>query len=199
MLQRRVVLDEDQQEPYPALIDPEQLEVATGGAVLADDPATEGLIAQASATIRGYAGWHIAPVIEETLRVEVPFGGAPLNVLLPSLRVVRVLEVRVDGRKVDQPAWLTDGHVWAGHLSCGPHVIEADVRHGYSLDEVADVQGVAVQVAAVAMSSPTGVTREQTGAVSLEYARTGDGVAGGLALLPRDRDVLDRYRIGSAP
>lgn len=188
-------------DALPPLVTPADVETLTGGTVLADDPRTPLLLAGASAAIRRAAGWHIAPVIEETITVAVPYGGGRLDVLLPSLRVRRVTSVRVDGKPVPQPEWTPDGHVWAGYLShmAAPHTVEADVHHGFRADEVPDLAQVVAQVVAIAQSSPSGATREQAGALSVSWATTAPGVSGGLALLDRDLAVIDAYRLGSQP
>lgn len=183
----------------PAFVTLEVVEALTNGEVLADDERTQLLVAGAVAGIRRYCRWHIAPIIADTLEVAVPFGGVRLDALLPTHQLRKVLEVRVDGRVIEQPAWTRDGHVWAGYLGAGSHVIHADVHHGYRADEVADLVAIVAQVVAIAQSSPTGATREQAGALSVSWATTAPGVSGGLTLLDRDMALLDAYRIGDGP
>lgn len=183
----------------PAIADGEAIERWTEGDVAKDDPRLELLMEGASAAIRRYAGWHIAPVVRETVTVTDHYGGGRLDVLVPSGRVREVTAVRVDGRAVRDFAWDSSGAIWAGWLSAGPHRIEVDLEHGYHVSEVPDLAAVVVQVSAVALSSPKGATRERAGQVSIDWAQTAVGVAGGLSLLARDLAIVDAFRLGGAP
>lgn len=183
----------------PPIATKEAVEAWTQGNIAGDDPRLALLMAGASAAIRRHAGWHIAPVVRDTITVTDHYGGGRLDVLIPSGRLRDVTAVRVDGRAVTGFAWDEAGAVWAGCLSAGPHRVEVDLEHGYHLSEVPDLASVVVQVSALAVSSPTGATRERAGQVSVDWAQTSVGVAGGLALLDRDLAIVDRYRLGGAP
>lgn len=183
----------------PAIATAEAVEQWTQGDIAVDDPRLELLMRGASDAVRRHAGWHIAPVVRDTLTVTDHYGGGRLDVLVPSGRVRSVSAVRVDGRPVADFAWDSAGAIWAGCLSTGPHRIEVDLEHGYHLSEVPDLASVVVQVAALAVSSPKGATVERAGQVSITWAQTGVGVSGGLALLDRDRETVDAFRIGGAP
>lgn len=183
----------------PPLVTGDAIEAWTQGEIAADDPRLSLLIAGASGAIRRHCGWHIAPVVRDTLRVTVPYGGGALDVLAPTLRLRNVTAVRIDGREVDRPAFDETGAVWAGYVSHGPHVVEIDAEHGFHLSEVPDLAAIAVQVSVIAASSPKGATREQAGSVSVSWAQTGVNVSGGLTLMDRDLAIVDGYRIGGAP
>lgn len=183
----------------PPLATGEQIEAWTEGEVAADDPRLELLLGGASAAVRAYCGWHVAPVVRDTLTVTDHYGGGRLDVLVPTGNLRDVTGVRVDGRPVDRFAWDPSGAVWAGPLSSGPHRVEVDVEHGWHPSEVPALASIVVQVSVVALSSPKGATREAAGQVSVSWAQTAIGVSGGLTLLDRDLAVLDGYRIGGAP
>lgn len=183
----------------PPIATADTVEAWTDGDVTADDPRLELLMRGASDAVRRRAGWHIAPVIRDTVAITDHYGGGRLDVLVPSGRVRAVSAVRVDGRPVSGYAWDESGAVWAGHLSSGPHRIEVDLEHGFHVSEVPDLASVVVQVAALAVSSPKGATMERAGQVSITWAQTSVGVAGGLALLDRDLAIVDAYRLGGAP
>lgn len=183
----------------PPLVSADALEAWTQGDIAADDPRLKLLMAGASAAIRKHAGWHIAPVVRDTITVTDHYGGGRLDVLVPSGRVRDVSAVRVDGREVRNFAWDEAGAVWAGPLSAGPHRIEVDLEHGHHVSEVPDLASVVVQVSAIAAASPKGATREQAGQVSITWAQTALGVSGGLTLLDRDLALVDSYRLGGAP
>lgn len=165
------------------------------GRALTDDE--RPLIEGASAMVRRFVGWHIAPVVEDTFTVPVPPG--PIGpVPLPTQCLRAVLDVRVSGRPIT--GWThTGGTLYVPGTVTDHTTLDVDVRHGYTLGEIADVAAVVEQVAAIAASSPTGVQREQVGAVAITYAATTPGVGGGLALLDRDKAILNSYWLGSAP
>ena len=71
--------------------------------------------------------------------------------------------------------------------------VAVEFTHGF--ESAPDVEQVVLQVVAHALSSPMGATREQAGGLSVSWATTAPGVSGGMALLARDREVLDLYRL----
>ena len=180
----------------PPLVTPEALSNASDGQVDAADPRVLPLLNGASAAIRKYCRWHIAPVLEESLTVD----GSGADVLnLPTARLLSLVEVTNDARPVPvaeldaSPAGMISrrGGCWSSRFSG----VTARVRHGYDLAAVPDVAQIVVQVVTNALSSPMGVTREQAGAISVTWSMTAPNVAGGLSLLERDLAVLNEYRI----
>lgn len=94
-------------------------------------PHDDYLVDLAAAAVRAEAGWHIAPVLTETLTVD-SYGGTLL--VLPTRRIVAVTAVRdvTDGSEL-----LTGWKRWAGGLyrtTSGWPVgrIEVDLSHGYA-------------------------------------------------------------------
>lgn len=152
------------------------------------------IILQVQAAIRSYCGWHIAPSIEQTVTLD---GRGSRHLWLPSLYVTDVTSVSNEGTAVtsDEYDWSESGYIESryGCWTTRPRQVEITFTHGYD-DIPADVVGVAVAVAARASASPAGVKREQAGAVSLEYGQF-NGVAGGIALLQHERDILERYKL----
>lgn len=180
----------------PALVTAAEFSAWTGGKVPITDPRVEPLLAGASAGVRRYCGWHIAPVLEETLTGDGP-GGRIL--LLPTGRLRSVVSVDnggypVEVSSVDASAMgmleLRSGW-WSSRLGA----VSVRVRHGFDLADVPDVQQIIKQVTANALSSPMGATREQAGMVSISWATTAPGVSGGLSLLQRDLEVLAPFKI----
>ena len=90
-------------------------------------PFTAAVVDPAAGHVRALCGWHVAPVVTETVTVET---GASSVVLLPSLRVVSVAEVRdedgnvLTGWKVRPNGVLRIPGGW-------PDVIEVDLKHGH--------------------------------------------------------------------
>jgi hypothetical protein len=181
----------------PPLVTPEEFAAWTGGKVSAEDPRVAPLLAGASAGIRRWARWHIAPVLEETLTGDGP-GGQLL--LLPTGRLLEILTATDAGTDVDVSTLdfsrhgmvsRRDAYGWTNRFGA----VSVRVRHGFDLADVPDVAQIVKQVTANALASPMGATREQAGTVSVAWATTAPGVSGGLSLLQRDLDVLAAFKI----
>jgi hypothetical protein len=183
----------------PPLVTPAEFSAWTGGKIPEADPRLEPLLLGASAGVRRWCGWHIAPVLEETLTGDGPAGRL---LLLPTGRLLAVLEA-VDAGTVLDVAGVdfsrsgmvelprASGSWWSGRLGA----ISVRVRHGFDLADVPDVAQIVKQLTANALASPMGATREQAGTVSVAWATTAPGVSGGLSLLQRDMDILAAFKI----
>jgi hypothetical protein len=154
------------------------------------------IVRQAQQAVRSYCGWHIAPVFTETLKLD---GEGGKLLFLPSLKIVNIIAITTAGVAV-LPDDVDDSE--AGYLELyrgcwAPRAGKTLVtlEHGYE-EAPADVVGVVAQVAARAIDSPAGRTREQAGGVNVGFAFTGAGVSGGLALLEHEKAILDKYRVG---
>lgn len=155
----------------------------------------EAIIRQTQAAIRRYCGWHIAPEITETIVLD---GDGSRHLWLPSLHVTAVTAV-TNGDTVldvtDDLDWSETGFI---ELRCSrwterPRRISVELTHGY--EEIpADLVELAVSLAARAASSPSGAISEHAGQVSLTFG-TFNGVAGGLALLAHEKELLSEYRL----
>lgn len=185
----------------PPLLSAAEFSAGTSGKIPANDPRLEALLAGASAAVRNYCGWHIAPVVEDDYTLDYD-GGSLL--ILRTLRLVDVVSLSVQGQSVDVEGleWSHNGEVrllrkWqqSGRPFAGFRAIEATIQHGYDLDAVADLNAVVQQVVGNAISSPLGATREQAGAVSVSWATTAPGVSGGISLLDRDFTILNHYKL----
>ena len=181
----------------PPLVTPEEFSAWTGGKVPAADPRVGPLLAGASAGIRRWCRWHVAPVLEETLTGDGPGGGL---LLLPTGRLLAVLSGTNAGAPVDVAGLdfsqngmveLRDFRTWAPRFGG----VSLRVRHGYDLADVPDLQAIVKQVTANALASPMGATREQAGTVSVAWSTTAPGVSGGLSLLQRDLELLAAFKI----
>lgn len=107
--------------PTPPLVIPSDLTGFPGA------PFDETLVNAAAESVRSEAGWHIAPVVTETLRVK-SWGGTDL--VIPSLRILSVTAVRY-GLVTYVGDWtlLPDGLYRRSGWPVG--VIEVDLIHGY--------------------------------------------------------------------
>lgn len=176
---------------------PSQLSAFTNGDIAESDPRAALLLAGVTASIQRYCGWHIAPARAETVTLDGTGGN---TLYLPSLKVNSITSITVEGEALDLSLieWSRiTGMVRRNDHLCFPDVwggIVVTFNSGYATVPPALVQ-IVLQVAAIALSSPTGATREQAGQVSMAWALTSPGVAGGMALLQRDYQVLDQYML----
>lgn len=152
-------------------------------------------LAAAEAVVRSYCGWHIAPVIAESLVLD---GTGTRSLFVRTLRLVTVTAAEVDGVILDPATleWSDAGFVrapgiWVDKL----RAVKLTVTHGF--DAVPDVAEIVRAIAARASASPIGVVREQAGAVSIGFSLTAPGVSGGVVLMDHERRMLDKYRIGA--
>jgi len=152
-------------------------------------------VRQAQRAVRNYCGWHIAPVVTETLKLD---GDGSNLLFLPTLKIETIVSVITDGRVVDltQVDDSTAGflELAAGCWSPRPGKTFVVLEHGYE-SAPEDVVGVVVSAAARQLDSPAGRTREQAGGVNVGFALTGVGVSGGIALLEHEKAILDKYRV----
>lgn len=148
-----------------------------------------------SRAIRNRCGWHIWPNLQET----VATAALGRSITLPTLHLTDVDSVSVDATLLD-----ADTYRWShlGTLSrtdCAWRSpfddISVVMTHGY--DHVDDLKMLALSIASRALSSRSGVVREQTLVSSITWALTAPGVAGGIALLPHEVPIIDSYRIVS--
>ena len=180
----------------PAFVTAAEFSAWTNGKIAEADPRVAPLLDGASAGIRRYVGWHIGPVLEETLVGDGP-GGSLLS--LPTGRLLSVVSVDNGGSVVDPASVDLSKHgmleLQGGWWSSRLGAVSVRVQHGYDLADLEDVKQIVKQVTAAALSSPMGATREQAGTVSISWATTAPGVSGGLSLLARDLEVLAPFKI----
>lgn len=175
---------------------PAELSAYSLGNISPTDGRSQILLDGATTAIRNYAGWRIAPARDETVTLD---GGSSV-LYLPSLKVNSVDAIIVNGGLIpaEDYEWSRrTGNVrqafgWGWPETWGG--IEVRFNSGFN-DVPADLKQIVLQVSAMAMSSPTGATREQVGAVSMAWATTAPGVSGGLTLLERDLAILASYKL----
>lgn len=153
----------------------------------------EDYLSAAEAAVRAYCGWHIAPVIFEEMVLD---GNGAHSLPIPSLRVVNITAATNGGVVMDpltlewsQAGFLRADGCWTSRL----RGVRLTVEHGF--DAVPDVVEIIRAIAGRASLSPSGITREQAGQVSVSFSMVAPGVAGGIVLMDHERVMLDRYRI----
>lgn len=141
----------------------------------------------ASALIRAWCGWHVAPVVEQTITLDTREGAA---VLLPSLRVVDVIACTYDGVDIlPGLEWSADGMI-RYPFRRKFRSLTVTLRHGFDIEDVAPI---VERVASRLTTQEPGVTQTQKTAgpfqQTISYASAGAG------LLAEDRESLRPYKL----
>jgi len=180
-------------EPFAT---PQQMAARSQGAIPADDPYVVEAINAASRLIRNYCRWHVAPVIQETIKVAVR-PRSPLY--LPTLHMVDLLALTASGVAADvaRVEWDEAGIIEYSRSAFGTYAlrraVEVTFTHGYE-DVPEDIVDLTLMIASRALGSPLGVVRESTMSSSVTYSQAGFNVAGGSALLEHEKESLEIYR-----
>ena len=149
----------------------------------------------ASASVRAYCGWHVAPVVTEALTLD---GAGGRSLLVPSMRIRAVARVTNDASDVTADVkWSRSSGVMtlASGWSCDVGSIEVELTHGFDLDEVPDVAAIVVAIGSRVSDGNGMVVHETAGGMSRRFATTSDGNVPGVPLFRTEREALDRYRL----
>lgn len=174
-------------DSLPDLVAPERYPSLMGGRQIA--PA---ILSAASAAVRRFCGWHIAPVVTDALVLDGP-GGSSL--LLPTLELVELVSVAVNGAQLDAAAleWSADGIV-RGNWPARFRSVAVTMRHGWEATP-ADLEAIVCMVAGRHALTPTGAIREQAGSNSVAPTLVAPNAAGGVVLMQHEQDALAGYQL----
>lgn len=132
-------------------------------------PFSASLVKSATEAVRGECGWHIAPVLTETLTLDCA-GGPMLRI--PTLELAAVTAVRdvsgdspvaLDGWRKSKSGLLERPAGWP----YGFEVIEVDITHGYATCPADLLPAIAAVARAVSMD--VAVSQQGTGPYSVTY------------------------------
>lgn len=140
--------------------------------------------------IRRYCGWHVAPVVTETLRVD---GTGSSNVILPTLQMTELISVTVQGRAVDleRVHWSNAGMLRLPFAVPNEYgALEVQLKHGF--ENASHIGALVADIKKRAEVMPAGITRKRVGDVSVDYASVDQS---GLKLFASERSMLDPYRL----
>lgn len=153
----------------------------------------EWWVKAAQATIRAYCGWHIAPVIDETIRID----SHPGDLLLPTQHLLDVTQVLLaDGTDiVDDIEWSRSGIIRRRHGAFPDRFggLTVAMQHGYEPAEVPDVIMLMQTIGRRARSQP-GVSSQSVNGASVSYLTAG-GAPLSVPLLDIEKQALDPYRL----
>lgn len=180
----------------PALASPAQLEAFTKGKIKAADARVPDALAAVSRSIRRRAGWHITPLVTaHTLVLDGP-GGPVLS--LPTLKLARLVSITDAGTVLDPVADVdvsretglvrkVSGGAWTARYG----QIQVVMDHGE--EDAPELAMLTLKLAARGLASPMGATREQAGALSVNWSMVTQGVAAGITPSADESAVMDSY------
>lgn len=152
----------------------------------------------AQAAVRSYCGWHVAPIIEETLTVD---GSGTHRLLLPSKHVLAVEQVNEIINGQAQP--ITD-YTWSASgilrredkpFTDRYQAIRLTIKHGWNPEDIPDVQALIIQMARRAANAPAGIVRSQSVNGATVTMDMSGGGAPMINLLASEKSSLARYRL----
>lgn len=158
------------------------------------------LLVGATALVREYCGWHIAPSATET--VEVDGSGSAIQ-SLPTMRLTALATVTEAGTAVNVSDldWSEYGVVekhTAGWWTGRRRGVTAEITHGF--DETPGwLVTLICAVAGRAFLAAPGVVQESAGGESVTYAQSSPGAGGSVLLLPAELAMLDRLALPGRP
>ncbi len=151
----------------------------------------------AQAAIRKYCGWHVAPSVTRTIRLD---GHGGDSLLLPSKHVTALSSLKLDGvercarTRVSSEAGslvLVNGAIFPDL----PGSVEATITDGWDLEDVPEVQMILLDIASRVMQVPGTVSSQSTNGSSVTYRSGSDGGVPNVALFDSEKRTLQPYRL----
>lgn len=178
-------------DELPDLITVSDFNAATNNRY-AGDARIEPAIASASAAIRAWCGWHVAPVLDCSITLDGEAG----DIWLPTNALASVTSAKVGGEDVTVTGSNRRGRVRLAHKTCGLGNVAIDYVAGYDVAACPDLMGVVVQrvMASVAMTT-YGVSQETAGGVSISYSGSALSDLGSAFLPDSVKAALSTYRL----
>jgi hypothetical protein len=183
----------------PVLATVDQLEAFLGHTV--DATRATALLEFASAVVRGYAGQHFSRVVDDVATVAVNRGQA----VLPQRPAEKPTQVANYGGgaiptagwwwggvgiiEFGSPSWVANGP----SSGSSPRLVEVTYTHGFEEIPTDVVAVVCQMVARVIDGGDTHGLRSES-IDDYQYQMGGNIVTGALALVPSEKETLDRYR-----
>lgn len=163
----------------------------------ADDERVCSAIAAATAVIRAYCGWHVAPI----LTCEYVCDGERGDIWLPCAGLRSVGSVEFDGVAQDVRGFNRHGRVRTANRQPigGLGNVSVTYSAGFDLEATPDLAQIVAQrvVAEVALSA-YGIASESAGGVSISYSGTALSDSGSAFLPDSVKAALSAYRLVSA-
>lgn len=163
-----------------------------GAITAASHPFLQRELEAATQDIKDFCRWHIAPVEQVTYKRR---GRHAEQVWLPAMRIGAITAVTLDGTACDAAqVEAVEFDEDTGWTNLSGRAVEVEFTAGF--DAVpANIETITLELAAAALGTSLGYTREQAGAVSVSFGRAGGGIDADSATGRR----LIAYQIGRLP
>lgn len=173
----------------PPIIDAAEFDKLTGGVMSATSEQKTAMLGSVSAAIRDYCGWHVGPALE----CEYIGNGEGRLLMLPAMNVTSINSLEINGTPVDFE-YQTQGMVRlkSGTFPDSWRSVRCVYEAGYTVETLGEI---VAQITSNALVAAPGIAEEHAGSVGATYNRTGDGITGGVSILPRDLALLTPYKL----
>jgi hypothetical protein len=192
---------------------PEDVDSYTSGRLAASDPETARMLSATLSAARREMGWHVSPVITDTLTLNGPhsgvwgygaYGGSARRLVLPTQKIVSLTSIVENGVTLDlskivisaQDAWNRNCEILIRHCGCWtlcPSGIVITMDHGYTPDEAADwrqaILALVDQMSEMAILGHSGSSLQSKTVDDATYKWNP------VSLLPSVSTILDKYRL----
>ena len=158
-------------------------------------PTPQERIGAASAAVRSWCQWHIAPVLlEENIEFELLGECA----MLRTQRVVSVVSASIGDRDVTSDLYVVPSGLLGlrGGWGCDPSRVRISVKHGYGIEDIPDVLDVVRQIANRSAVPATTPDTQRAGPFQVGLGGAG---AAGVSLLRAEEAKLAPYRLNWGP
>lgn len=185
------------------------VEQYTKGRLLASNPETQRALDAALARVRRWCGWHVSPVVTETIYLDVPEGSSML--VVPTMKIDTLNTITVGGTAVnvsdvtysrEAPGILQTKNFlpWGDKLTTsGLGQIAINLSHGYAAAEAEDFREAVLQLIDQAtLNVGTGGMGPLTGKKvdDVEYRWSGMvDRSWGIAKHPLNESILYQFRL----
>ncbi len=151
-------------------------------------------LAAAHGSVRRFCGWHVAPIITETLTLD---GSGGTDLLLPSLRVVSLVSVSNDGQDVTADVDTSRAgmlRLQSGRWTTRFGRVTVQLEHGYDLDEVPELAAIIAGIAKRGPNAGRVEASQATNGSSVGYLSQA-GAPISIPLLQPEMESLSSYRL----
>lgn len=148
----------------------------------------------AHGAVRRHCGWHVAPIVAQTITLD---GAGGTDLLIPSLRVVELVQVLNDDVDVTAAVDTSTSGVLRLTTGCWTQRlgrIRVTLRHGYDLEEIPEVAAIIAGVAKRGPQAGGVISSQSVNGASVSYASAG-GAPISIPLLVTEKDSLAPYRL----
>lgn len=177
---------------------PFDVEQYTKGRLSQTDPETVRALASAKVRARGYCGWHVSPVRQDTFVFDGE--GCSRDLLLPTLKIVSVVSVSIDGTPLDPTVVKVSAsvpgmlHRTDSNWPRGWSNISVTITHGYTMYQAPDFREAVLAMVDQAQA----LVGEGEGLGPLTKKRVDDvelGWSDNVQLVEMNRDALTSYKL----